>query len=82
MEVTLNKHVDIDNSVTNSVIEPKAQLIYTTTTKIRGVNHNFKVVPYPKLTDNELNGYTNYYEKYKNIVNERYPNLVWGLSGE
>ncbi len=75
MEVTLNKHVDIDNSVTNSVIEPKAQLI-------RGVNHNFKVVPYPKLTDNELNGYTNYYEKYKNIVNERYPNLVWGLSGE
>ena len=82
MEVTLNKHIDIDDSVTNSVIEPKAELIYTTTTKIRGVNHNFKVVPYPKLTDNELNGYTNYYEKYKNIVNERYPNLVWGLSGE
>lgn len=81
-EVTLDKHVDVDDTITNTVIEPKAELIYTTTTKIRGVNHNFKVVPYPNLTDNELANHNVYYEKYKSIVNERYPNLVWGLSGE
>ena len=56
-EVTLNKHVDVEDTITNTIIEPKAELIYTTTTKIRGVNHNFKVVPYPNLTDNELANY-------------------------
>ena len=81
-EVTLKKHVDIDDKVTNSVVEPKAELVYTTTTKVRGVNHNFKVVPYPNLTDNELKNHLSYYDSYKSIVNERYPELVWGLSGE
>lgn len=81
-EVTLKKHVDVDDKVTNSVVEPKAELVYTTTTKVRGVNHNFKVVPYPNLTDNELKNYLSYYDSYKSIVNERYPELVWGLSGE
>ena len=81
-EVTLKKHVDVEDNVTNSVIEPKAELVYTTTTKLRGVNHNFKVVPYPNLTDNELKNYLSYYDSYKSIVNERYPELVWGLSGE
>ncbi len=81
-EVTLKKHVDIGDKVTNSVVEPKAELVYTTTTKVRGVNHNFKVVPYPNLTDNELKNYLSYYDSYKSIVNERYPELVWGLSGE
>lgn len=81
-EVTLKKHVDVDDRVTNSVVEPKAELVYTTTTKVRGVNHNFKVVPYPNLTDNELKNHLSYYDSYKSIVNERYPELVWGLSGE
>ena len=81
-EVTLKKHVDVEDNVTNSVVEPKAELVYTTTTKVRGVNHNFKVVPYPNLTDNELKNYLSYYDSYKSIVNERYPELVWGLSGE
>ena len=81
-EVTLKKHVDIDDKVTNSVVEPKAELVYTTTTKVRGVNHNFKVVPYPNLTDSELKNHLSYYDSYKSIVNERYPELVWGLSGE
>ena len=81
-EVTLKKHVDVDDKVTNSVVEPKAELVYTTTTKVRGVNHNFKVVPYPNLTDNELKNHLSYYDSYKSIVNERYPELVWGLSGE
>lgn len=81
-EVTLKKHVDVDDRVTNSVVEPKAELVYTITTKVRGVNHNFKVVPYPNLTDNELKNHLSYYDSYKSIVNERYPELVWGLSGE
>lgn len=81
-EVTLKKHVNVDDKVTNSVVEPKAELVYTTTTKVRGVNHNFKVVPYPNLTDNELKNHLSYYDSYKSIVNERYPELVWGLSGE
>lgn len=81
-EVTLKKHVDVDDRVTNNVVEPKAELVYTTTTKVRGVNHNFKVVPYPNLTDNELKNHLSYYDSYKSIVNERYPELVWGLSGE
>ena len=82
MEVTLKKVVDVDDSVTTSVIDPKAELVYTTTVKRGGVNHQFKVVPYPKLTDAQLPGHTGYYDKYKNIVKECYPNLVWGLSGE
>ena len=51
-EVTLKKHVDVDDRVTNSVVEPKAELVYTTTTKVRGVNHNFKVVA--KLLMNDV----------------------------
>ena len=82
MEVTLKKVVDIDGSVTTSVIDPKAELVYTTTVKRGGVNHQFKVVPYPKLTDAQLPGHAGYYDKYKNIVKECYPELVWGLSGE
>ena len=82
MEVTLKKVVNVDDSVEKSVIDPKAELVYTTTVKRGGVNHQFKVVPYPQLTDNELPGHAGYYEKYKGIVQECYPELVWGLSGE
>ena len=82
MEVTLKKHIDIDDTVTNSVVDPKAQLVYTTTVKRGGVNHDFRVIPYPNLDNSKLNNYMSYYEKYKAIVNERYPELVWGLSGE
>ena len=81
-EVTLKKNVDIEDNVIHSVVDPKAELIYTTTIKRGGVNHNFKVVPYPQLTDTQLNNYINLYEKYKSIVNERCPNLTWGLTWE
>ncbi len=82
MEVTLHKKVNIDDSVEKSVINPKAQLVYTTTVKRGGVNHQFKVVPYPQLSDSQLYNKNANYEKYKNIVKECYPELVWGLSGE
>ena len=82
MEVTLHNKVNIDDSVEKSVINPKAQLVYTTTVKRGGVNHQFKVVPYPQLSDSQLYNKNANYEKYKNIVKECYPELVWGLSGE
>lgn len=82
IEVTLKKHVDVDDNVTNMVVDPKAQLVYTTTVKRGGINHDFRIIPYPNLNNSQLNNYMGYYEKYKAIVNERYPELVWGLSGE
>lgn len=81
-EVTLHKHIDIDDSVTNTIEDPKGELVYTTTVKRGGVNHNFKVVPYPQLSDEQLPNHASYYERYKAIVNERYPNLTWGLTWE
>lgn len=77
-EVTLKKHVDVDGTVTNSVVDPKAELLYTTTRYYK----NFKVVPYPQLTNDQLSNYMTHYEYYKAIVSECYPNLVWGLTWE
>ena len=77
-EVTLNKHVDVDGTVTNTVIDPKAELLYTTSRYYK----NFKVVPYPALTSDQLANSATYYERYKAIVSECYPNLVWGLTWE
>ena len=82
MEASLKKVVNPDGTITKSVVDPKAELIYTTTVKRGGVNHDFKVVPYPQLNNTQLNNYQSYYEKYKKIVNERFENLTWGLSGE
>ena len=81
-EVTLRKNVDIEDNVSHSIIDPKAEIIYTTTIKRGSVNHNFKVLPYPQLTDAQLPNHASLYEKYKNIVNERCPNLTWGLTWE
>ena len=82
MEVTLKKHVDVDDSVTNTVVDPKAQLLYTVTNQSRGYSTNFRVIPFPKLQDNQLPNHNEVYEKYKAIVNECYPNLTWGLTWE
>ena len=81
-EITLRKNIDIQDNIVNSVVEPKAELIYTVTNKRGSVNHNFKVIPFPRLTDAQLNNHLVLYEKYKNIVSERYPNLTWGLTWE
>ena len=82
MEVTLKKHVGIDGKTANSVVEPKAELIYTTVTQRRGWSSDFRVKMYPTLTDSELRNHNSHYEKYKAIVNKRYPNLTWGLTWE
>lgn len=80
MEVKLKKRVEVDGTVNTSIVEPKAQLIYTYSSS-RG-KRNFKVYPYSKLSDDLLSGHNNYYEKYKSVVNSKYPDLVWGLTGE
>ena len=82
MEVTLKKHIDVDDSITNTVVDPKAELLYTVTNQSRGYSTNFRVIPYPKLEDNQLRNHAALYEKYKSIVNENYPNLTWGLTWE
>lgn len=81
-EVTLKKIVNVDDTISTSVVDPKAELVYTTTTKRNGINYDFKIVPYKLLNNNQLPNYTYYYDVYKNIVNERYPNLTWGLTWE
>ena len=82
MEVTLRKHVGLDGKVENSVVDPKAELVYTTTTQRRGWSSDFRVKTYPTLTDSELRNHDSYYEHFKSIVNERYPSLTWGLTWE
>ena len=82
MEVTLRKFVDINDSVTNTVVDPKAELIYTVTDFWSGVSHNFRVMTYPSLDDSKLRNHVGLYENYKAVVNERYPDLTWGLTFE
>jgi len=79
MEITIQKVVGIDDSVTVSVIEPKAELIYTKSYYSR--KRNFKVYPYSQLNNTLLSNYMSYYEKYKAVVNSRYNELTWGVTG-
>ena len=80
MEVKIKKRVEVDDTVSVSIVEPKAQLIYTKSS--RSGKRNFKVYPYSKLNDDLLPNYNSYYETYKSVVSSRYPDLVWGLTGE
>lgn len=80
MEVTMKKVIDIDDSVTVSIENPKADLIYTKSNNSR--ERDFKVYPYSQLNNNLLPNYMGYYEKYKGIVSSRYQDLVWGVTGE
>lgn len=79
MEVTIKKTVDVNDEVTVSIVNPKAELIYTKSNN--GGKRNFKVYPYPQLNNSLLANYMSYYEEYKAIVNSRYPGLVWGVTG-
>lgn len=80
MEVTIKKVIDIDDSVTVSIENPKAELIYTKSNNSR--DRDFKVYPYSQLNNNLLPNYMGYYENYKTIVSSRYQDLVWGVTGE
>lgn len=80
MEVTINKHVDVDDSSVTKIINPKAELIYTKS--YRSYDRQFKVYPYPMLNDSLLYNYGTYYERYKSVVNSRYSGISWGVTGE
>ena len=80
MEVTINKHVDVDDSSVTKVINPKAELIYTKS--YRSYDRQFKVYPYPMLNDGLLYNYGTYYERYKSVVNSKYSGISWGITGE
>lgn len=80
MELTISKKVSVDKKVSITISSPKAELIYTKS-YYRG-RRNFKVYPYSQLNNDLLANYENYYEKYKKIVSSRYPELVWGITGE
>lgn len=80
MEVTIKKKLNEDHSVSISIENPKAELSYTKS-YYRG-GRNFKVYPYSKLDNNILPGYSSYYNKYSEVVSERYPDLSWGLTEE
>ena len=80
LEVTVKKIVDVDGSVSVSIEKPKADLTYTRYF-LNSSKRNFEVFPYSQLNDNILPNYQFYYEKYKNIVSSRYPQLEWGITG-
>ena len=80
MEVTIRKEVDTRGNTKVSIINPKADLIYTRY-NMNSNNWNFKVFPYSQLNDNILPSYKSYYEKYKSVVSSRYPELQWGITG-
>ena len=76
IEVTIKKMVDDDDSVHISIVNPKAELVYTTAPP------NIRVYPYSELNDDILLNYQYHYDKYKKIVGEYLPELEWGLTGE
>ena len=80
MELTINKHVDKEDNVTISILNPKAELIYTKSSY--SGKRNFRVYPYPQLNNTILPNYMGLYEKYKGVVSSRYPELQWGVTGE
>lgn len=80
MSVDIKKTVD-KGITTVSVENPKAELLYTKF-NLRG-KFDFKVYPYSQLNNTILPNYRSYYEKYKAVVTERYPDLVFSeLAGE
>ena len=80
MSLNIKKHVDVDDTVTISVENPKAELIYTKS--YYGGKRNFKVYPYSQLNTNLLSNFEYLQQKYQAVVSERFPELQWGVTGE
>ncbi len=78
VSVDINKTVDKGNT-TIAIENPKAELIYTKY-NLSG-KANFKVYPYSQLNNTILPNYYTYYEKYKAIVTEKYPDLAFAEAG-
>ena len=80
MSLRIRKDVDIEDNVTISIQDPRAELLYTKSTYSR--KRNFKVYPYSQLNNSILPNYQTYYEKYKAVVSDCLPELQWGITGE
>lgn len=77
--VSLNIHKVVDNEQTMITINNiNADLTYTKSTYGR----DFKIYPYSRLTNLTLPNYMEYYEKYKQIVLERYKEINFGIFGD
>ena len=79
MSVDIKKKVDVDDTVTVTVENPKAELIYTKS--YYGGKRNFKVYPYSQLNTGILSNFEALREKYQGVVSQWYPELQWGVTG-
>ena len=80
MEVTIKKVVNVDDSVTVTIENPKAELTYTKYNYYSS-DRDFVVYSYSQLNESILPDYLSYYEKYKAVVSSRYSELQWGITG-
>ncbi len=80
MSLVIKKNIDIEDNVTVTVEEPRAELIYTKV--YYNGRRNFKVYPYPQLDYSLLPNRDALYEKYKAVVSSDCPELQWGVTGE
>ncbi len=74
MGLNIKKVVE-NNNTTISLEDLKADLIYT---HYNNSSRDFKVYPYSDLNNIILPNYKEYYEKYKNVVTERYQGIEFG----
>ena len=80
MSLIIKKYIDLDDQVTITIEQPRAELIYTKV--YYNGRRNFKVYPYPQLTDGLLPNRWSLYENYKGVVGSDCPELQWGVTGE
>lgn len=75
LELTIKKEVETNGDVIVTVDNPKAEIVFT------NKSENFMIYPYSMLNNGILPNYSEYYQKYKDIVSQRYP-IQWGLTWE
>lgn len=78
MAVTLSSTTFPDGSKENLITNPKAELLYTKSTKKQ--KRNFKVYPYRNLNDTVLENYEEVLQKYKNVVETYVKDITWQVS--
>lgn len=79
--VSLNIKKVVEKQISTITVENvKGSLLYTKANS--GMPRNFRVYPYSQLNSTILPNYKNYYEKYKNIVISKMPELQFDTVGE
>ena len=77
MTIDIKKKIDIDDTVTVTLENPRAELTYTKS--YYGGKRNFKVYPYSQLNGSILPNFESLRDKYQGVVSSQYPELKWGL---